>query len=152
MTRPQPQPEPLAPREAECLACVAAQMIPASAEYGVPGADDPAIMADMVASPGRDFAGLRSLLAAIDEAAGGSLAALTHDRQAALLARLRAELPGGLAVVEAVVTRAYYRDARVLSSLGLEPRPPFPKGFEVEHVDLSLLDSVRRRGAIWRSA
>lgn len=148
----QPQPEPLTPREAECLACIAAQMIPASAAYGVPGADDPVIMADMVASLGRDRDGLLRLLAVVDEAAGDALAALPRDRQAALLARLRAELPGGLAVAEAVVTRAYYRDARVLRALGVEPRPPFPKGFEVEPVDLSLLDPVRQRGAIWRPA
>lgn len=152
MNRPEPQPEPLAQHEVECLACIAAQMIPASAEYGVPGADDPAIMADMAASLGRDHAALRRLLAVVDEAAGGSLAALSRDRQAALLARLRAELPGGLGVVEAVVTRAYYRDARVLASLGVEPRPPFPKGFEVENVDLSLLDPVRQRGSICRPA
>ena len=152
MTRPEPQPEPLARHEVECLACIAAQMIPASAEYGVPGADDPAIMADMAASLGRDRAALRRLLAVVDEAAGGSLATLPRDRQAEVLARLRDELPGGLAVVEAVVTRAYYRDARVLASLGVEPRPPFPRGFEVENVDLSLLDPVRQRGSICRPA
>lgn len=154
MTSPemQPQPERLAPREVECLACIAARMIPASAEYGVPGADDPDIMADIAASIGRDLAELRRLLAVIEGAAGGSLAALSQDRQEELLARLRGDLPASLTVVEAVVTRAYYRDPRVLSSLGLEPRPPFPKGFEVEHVGLSLLDPVRARGSIWRNA
>lgn len=148
----QPQHPPLARHEVECLACVAAQMIPASAEHGVPGADDPVILADMAASPGRDLAELRRLLAIVDEAAGGSLAALPDERRADLLARLRRDLPGGLAVVEAVVTRTYYRDPRVLASLGLEPRPPFPKGFDVEHVDLALLDPVRRRGSICRKA
>ena len=40
-----------------------------------------------------------------------------------------------VAVVEAVVSRAYYRDDRVLGSLGVEARPPFPKGYAVEKGD-----------------
>ncbi|MGH7054344.1 MAG: hypothetical protein ACREFK_16060 [Stellaceae bacterium] len=30
-----------------------------------------------------------------------------------------------------------------MRSLGMEPRPPYPKGFEVESGDWSLLDPVR---------
>ena len=43
-----------------------------------------------------------------------------------------------------------YRDDRVLRSLGMEPRPPFPKGFEVEQGDWSLLEPVKRRGKLYR--
>jgi hypothetical protein len=46
----------------------------------------------------------------------------------------------------------YYRDDRVMVSLGLEARPPFPKGHVLEQGDWSLLDSVRARKPFWRSA
>lgn len=148
----QSPPLPLTPREIECLACLAGLMIPASEEFGMPGADDPAIIADMVASLERDRGDLRRLLARVDEAAGGSLASLPRAGQAELAARLRSEEPGSMSIVEAVVSRACYRDARVLRALGLEPRPPFPKGFEVEQGDFSLLDPVRARGKAYRDA
>lgn len=43
-----------------------------------------------------------------------------------------------------VVVQCYYRDDCVMRSLGMEVRPPFPKGFEVEQGDWSLLDRARR--------
>ncbi len=45
---------------------------------------------------------------------------------------------------------AYYRHARIMEALGLEPRPPHPKGYDMPPNDLSLLDPVRRRGPMWR--
>jgi hypothetical protein len=38
----------------------------------------------------------------------------------------------------------------VLRSLGLELRPPFPKGYELEQGDWSLLDPVKARPAALR--
>lgn len=46
----------------------------------------------------------------------------------------------------------YYQDDRVLAAIGLEPRPPFPKGYEVVSGDTDLLEPVRRRGSIVREA
>jgi hypothetical protein len=37
-----------------------------------------------------------------------------------------------------------------MQSLGLEPRPPFPKGHVVEQGDWSLLDPVRARPPMYR--
>ncbi len=51
-----------------------------------------------------------------------------------------------------VILQCYYRDDRVMLSLGLEPRPPFPKGHTLEQGDWSLLDAVRGRPKIWRDA
>jgi len=48
------------------------------------------------------------------------------------------------------VLLCYYRDDRVMRSLGLEPRSPFPKGHVVEQGDWSLLDPVKARPPIWR--
>ena len=138
--------------EIDCLRCVAGQMIPASATHNVPGADDAAIVADMVRSLGRDREPLRTLLARIQEAAGGSLAALSGSDRAAALDALRRPNPAAFAVVEAVVSRAYYRDDRVLASIGMPVRAPFPTGFQVDQIDMSLLDPVKARGKAFRDA
>ena len=52
---------------------------------------------------------------------------------------------GGAAAVTLgrVIVGAYYRDDRVLLSLGVEARAPFPKGYALEQGDWSLLDAVR---------
>ena len=55
-------------------------------------------------------------------------------------------------MLELAVSRCYYRDDRVMRSIGMELRPPFPRGFDVAPGDWSLLDPVRARGRIWRDA
>ena len=50
------------------------------------------------------------------------------------------------------VVQCYYRDDRVMLSLGIEPRPPFPQGHMIEQGDWSLLDPVRARAQMWRVA
>ena len=49
------------------------------------------------------------------------------------------------ATLTRVVLQCYYRDDRVLRSLGLELRPPFPQGYVLEQGDWSLLDPVKKR-------
>ena len=51
-----------------------------------------------------------------------------------------------------VVLQCYYRDDRVLRSLGLELRAPFPKGHVLPEGDWSLLDPVRARAGSLRRA
>ena len=52
----------LTQRQRDDLRTVAGMIIPASDEYKVPGADDPAIQADMLATLGRDTALVRQAL------------------------------------------------------------------------------------------
>ena len=129
---------------------LASIMVPACAEYGVPGADDAAIFADIIRSLGRDRNDVRKALAQLRELAGedfGTLEASTAGAAAtALLEREGAEI---MAVGRAVL-QCYYRDDRVVRSLGLEPRAPYPKGHVLEQGDWSLLDAVRRRPRMWR--
>lgn len=49
-----------------------------------------------------------------------------------------------------LVLSCYYQHDRVMIGIGLEPRPPFPKGNQVEDGDLSLLAPVKQRGEFWR--
>ncbi|WP_431268452.1 gluconate 2-dehydrogenase subunit 3 family protein [Dankookia sp. P2] len=138
--------------EARTLAALCARMIPASAAYGVPGADDPLVQADIARSLGRDAQAVHDTLALLDRIAGGGFAALPAARQDAACATLRAEASAGFAALGRLVLQCYYRDDRVMRSLGMEPRPPFPKGHGLPQGDWSLLDPVRARGRIWRDA
>ena len=86
----------------------------------------------------------------LDEIAGGVLGDQAATHQSNAIAQFRAtESPPMTALVNATV-RCYYRDDRVMRSLGMEPRPPFPKGFDIPQGDWSLLDPVRARGRVYR--
>ena len=125
-------------------------MVPASVEYGVPGADDEAIFADIVRSLGRDRNDARTALAMLGEIAGGDFAGLDDAQaEAAAMALLGREGPVVTALGRAVL-QCYYRDDRVFRALGIEPRPPYPKGRVLEQGDWSLLDAVRGRPRLWR--
>jgi hypothetical protein len=125
-------------------------MVPASAEYGVPGADDEAIFVDIVRSLGRDRNDVRTALALLREIAGGDFARLDDAKaEAAAMALLGREGPVVTALGRAVL-QCYYRDDRVFRALGIEPRPPYPKGRALEQGDWSLLDAVRDRPRLWR--
>jgi hypothetical protein len=132
------------------LRCLAGMIIPASAQHGVPGADDEAIFADIVNSIGRDRDDVLAALAKLRTLAGGAFAALHAARRSEVAARLRAEGGRPVSVLSRIVLLCYYRDDRVMVSLGLEVRPPFPKGHVVEQGDWSLLDPVRNRSPFWR--
>ena len=143
---------PLTGAQRATLRAAAALVIPASAEFGVPGADDEIIVADIERTMGRDRADVLCALEELDAAAGAPLAECSAA-QRELAGRWLREHRGALATTFAnLVIACYYRDDRVMRSLGLEPRSPYPKGFEVEPGDWSLLDPVRARGRIWREA
>jgi hypothetical protein len=132
------------------LRCLAGMIIPASTKYDVPGADDPIIFADIVNSIGRDGDNVRTALATLRNLSGAPFTALGATHRAEVAAKLRAKRGTSVGVLTRIVMLCYYRDERVMRSLGLEPRPPFPKGHEVEQGDWSLLDPVRARKPFWR--
>lgn len=132
------------------LALVAGTMVPADAALGMPGADDPAILADIERSIGRDLPLIREALAAIGRKAGGAFAGLDQDRRETLINDWYASGGAAAVMLGRLVLGAYYRDDRVLVALGLEARAPFPKGYVLEQGDWSLLDAVRGRTPLWR--
>jgi len=134
------------------LRVIAAMMIPESIEYNVPGADDPAIQADILATLGRDAKQVAVALDDLARLAGGPLAALQAARREAVTKEFRATGGTAAAALVRVVLQCYYRDDRVLRSLGLELRPPFPRGHALEQGDWSLLDPVKARPPMWRRA
>jgi hypothetical protein len=142
----------LTPAENRDLRCIAGMIIPASMEFDVPGADDPAIFADIVGTLGRDLADVRAALSAFAKQADGAFADLDAARREKIAASLRVGGGAAMATLSRVILQCYYRDDRVVCSLGLEPRAPFPKGHTLEQGDWSLLDPVRARPKMWRDA
>jgi hypothetical protein len=132
------------------LRCRAEMMIPASAEYGIPSAGDDAIFGDILQSLGRDTEHVMAVLRTLDAMAGGVFADLEPARREAAAARLHESGGESLMYLNRMILQCYYRDDRVMRSLGLAVRPPFPKGFEVEQGDWSLLDPVRARPKLFR--
>jgi hypothetical protein len=130
---------------------LAGTIIPPSATYGVPGADDERIFVDILRSLERDHGDICQALAHLARLAGGAFAELDPARRAELAATFRESGGAPLAALVRVVLLCYYRDDRVMQSLGLEPRPPFPRGHVVEQGDWSLLDPVRARSPMYRS-
>jgi hypothetical protein len=132
------------------LRALAGTIIPPSATYGVPGADDERIFGDILRSLERDRDDICRALAHLASLASGAFAGLEPARSIEVAARFREAGGAPLAALVRVVLLCYYRDDRVMRSLGQEPRPPFPKGHVVEQGDWSLLDPVRARPRMYR--
>ncbi|QWG24928.1 hypothetical protein KMZ93_08650 [Bradyrhizobium sediminis] len=132
------------------LRALAGMIIPPSTVYEVPGADDEKIFKDILRSLERDRDDVRRALALLATLAGSAFVELGPERRAEVVHAYREAGGAPLAALVRVVLLCYYRDDRVMQSLGLEPRPPFPKGHVVEQGDWSLLDPVRARPPMYR--
>ncbi len=142
----------LSPAQVHDFRLIAGMMIPASEEFSVPGADDVTIFADILRSLGRDLGTVRDALTKLSALAGGSFAELDDARREAVTKTFLDSDAPEVTTLGRVILQCYYRDDRVVRSLGLEPRPPFPKGHTLEQGDWSLLDAVRGRPKMWRDA
>jgi hypothetical protein len=98
-------------------------------------------------SIGLDAALVKQALQRLDGFADGVFADREPLRREAALQQTGGAL---LMALTRIIARSYYRDDRVMRSLGMEVRAPFPKGFEVEQGDWLLLDPVRARAAFHR--
>lgn len=140
----------LTAEEVRDLREIAGAMIPADPALRMPGADDSTILADIVRSVGRDLPQVREAMAVIAKRSGGAFAGMDPDRREALLNDYHVSGGAPAATLGRVILGAYYRDDRVLIAIGHEARAPFPKGYDVEQGDWSLLDPVKRRARFWR--
>jgi hypothetical protein len=147
----------LSPDERRALASVLDELIPPSEDGALPGAGDIGL-ASHVEGTLRLRPELRPALApglaALDAIARGRGAAsfsdLPRPERVEVLRAAEAEAPAFLPTLTFLTYVGYYENPRVLEALGLEPRPPFPKGHEVEPTDFSILDPVRERAAMYR--
>src|ERR1700677_3769688 len=135
----------LSTAEQDTLRALVGVIIPASVEYAVPAADDPEILADIVASIGHDAPVICALLRDLDIRSPRAFMDLDPAARQELTEKFLKSDDTRLGALIRVVLQCYYRDTRVMQSLGMEARPPFPKGFTVEQGDWTLLEPVRRR-------
>lgn len=141
----------LSPAAEATLRALAGTIIPASAEHGIPGADDADIFADVLASAGNGLGFLDEAMRMLDAEAGPpGFCSAAPDRQLALAEQFRASQPAAAGLVITLVCQCYYRDPRVLTSLGMSPRAPFPEGYRTPDGDWRLLDPVRARAPFYR--
>lgn len=136
------------------LKALLSEIIPANEEYRVPGAGDDRIVADVLKSAGAAFplilAGLAKLDTLVREHCDDHFANLASNDRTRLAEAFRTASPEIAGLLSVLTAQCYYRDSRVMLSLAMEARPPFPQGFEVEEGDWSLLDPVRERSEFYR--
>ena len=138
--------------EASTLASVLDEIIPPTGDGRLPGAGELGL-ASYIEQALRKTPELRPMivqgLADLDEIArrrhAQRFVALSQQEKVALLNE-----QGFLFPLLFHIYVGYYQNARVLTALGLDPRPPHPKGYEMEPSDLTLLDTVRRRRKLYR--
>ncbi len=140
----------LSPDELADFRRMAGFMIPADATYDVPGADDPLIFADIASSLGVDREDVRAALTSLRQFAGCPLSDMDDGRAEHVSFEFLAQQGRPIQTLGRVVLAAYYRDDRVMRSIGREPRAPYPKGHTVPDGDWSLLEVVKARAPIWR--
>jgi hypothetical protein len=133
------------------LSALAGMIIPPSTVYDVPGADDEKILNDILRNLERDRDDIRRALSHLAAIGGCAFADLEPERRIEVTAAFREVGGAPLAALVRVVLLCYYRDDRVMQSLGMELRSPFPKGHVVEQGDWSLLDPVRARPRMYRT-
>ena len=137
------------------LGRVARLIIGPDPENQLPAADDESILTDMLERALNFERQVRGGLACLDSLAREhhqvSADALSDESLAHFLDS-QPELRSFYRSMMQIVAQAYYQDARVLTSLGMEARPPFPQGFHVEEGDWGLLDPVRKRAPFYRNA
>jgi hypothetical protein len=140
----------LTQNEQQTLKGLLQHMIPASVEFDAPGAVDAAIFDDILASMGRETNNVRNALHLLDSQSQGSFLDLDDAEQAVTALTFLDCADPSIFALSRLVLPCYYRDLRVTASLGMEARPPSPKGFDVEQGDWSLLDPVRQMPKIYR--
>lgn len=147
----------LSEHQKRVLARVLDEMIPPSDDGRLPGAGQLGV-ADHVEQALRTVPALSAMivqgLSALDRLAlrrnADGFAALPREDRSAVMNELASSDDAFPPILILHAFAGYYQQARVLEALGLEPRPPHPKGYEMGPDDLTLLDPVRRRERLFR--
>lgn len=130
------------------------QIIPADPGKGKPSAAELDVDELLRTLDAQILSSITVQLDLLDDAAHAqsdkSFVELDRATQNEVMDALRRNDPGFLQRLAIHTATMYYQDARVMATIGLPPRPPYPEGYTVPRGDLSLLDPVKERGSIWR--
>ena len=138
--------------EIETLALLMETVIPSSGDGRFPAASASAIFEDFVASSEQYRELIITALQLLNEISGSDYQALSVSARLEDTQKFYSIRSAPVSTLLSLVAQCYYRDDRVLKVIGLEPRAPHPKGFEVEQGDWGLLEPVKKRGKIYREA
>jgi hypothetical protein len=144
---------PFTPNVERALASVLDEIIPPSDDGRLPGAGELGVVRyiENVVQKTPDLGPVIAKgLSALDDFAvrrgSQGFAALARREKREVLNELATSEPAFLPTLIFHTYAGYYQHDRVFEALGLEPRPPHPKGYEMEPNDLTLLTPVRQRG------
>jgi hypothetical protein len=120
-------------------------MIPAGEDR--PSAADPELFKDILSRLSTHESVLKPALAIL---ATLTLEKLAASEQVTLINQYRQAYPAFFQIFESQVIQVYYANSVVLTSLGVNAPSPYPRGYDVEETDWSLLDPVRGREPFYR--
>lgn len=147
---------PLTSGQRASLDIVLDMIVPPSADGRMPGAAELGVPAYIYAEAPDALPELRQELAELERRSRERFARgfeqLQQAERKSLVEALRAEAPSFMSRLAMETLACYYQHDRVLEGLGMEARPPYPKGYQVVPGDLSLLEPVRARGKLYRDA
>ena len=147
--------ELLAKADRLTLSALLGALLPANQQFGTPAANDSKIMEDILqtlrpASNEGVAKGLAELRQSSLEKFDVSFDQCVDTQRVALFNGMLSQNSSFYRILSSVVLQCYYRNDDVMRSLDMEPRAPYPEGYEIPQGDLSLLEPVLKRGKIWR--
>ena len=83
---------------------------------------------------------------------GSSFVGMSSDQQDDVLRQVESSKSAFFETLLMHAYNGYYSNPVVIEGLGLEPRPPQPRGYEVGFGDFSTLEAVSSRGQAYREA
>ena len=138
----------------ELVTCVLDRIVPR--EGTMPGAGTAALeYLDRVVGDRGDYKrlfgdGLAQIEIAAQAAHGKGFTELSEEGRDCVLRRVEVSEPGFFQTLVRETCMGYYSNPLVVELLGLEVRPPQPRGHQLELGDLCALENVKQRGAVWR--
>ena len=137
-----------------CIRKIAGQMIPASTEFQLPGADDPSIMGNILQRLGRQANMVAQIYHRLEQASLEKFeqpcTEIDDEAFNLLLTDFRNQQETLAASLMVTVVACYYEDKRVLDSIEHEARPPFPLGHKLQQGNWDLLEPVKSRPKFYR--
>ena len=88
--------------------------------------------------------GLSQLRSATNDLGADDFKSLTPAQRLTLLNEISQQHPAMIPLLCLQLYAGYYQHPTVLEGLGEEPRPPFPKGYEIEATEASLMKKLRQ--------
>lgn len=129
-------------------------IIPPSADGRMPGAAEVGVPAYLAAEAPDALPVLCRELEELDrqsrERFARGFAELEASECKSLVDAMREQDPSFMSGLVHELLACYYQHDRVLEGLGIEARPPFPKGYQIAQGDLRLLAPVLARGKMYR--